>query len=126
MRDDVTAALAAIEGKGTFATELGWASDDLSIAVEGVGPLRFPISAATARKLRAVARPAPFGRRDETLYDKSVRDTWEISGEQIEIDAQRWRRSLTPVLALVRQRLGLPEGGELEAVLDKMLVYGLR
>jgi hypothetical protein len=124
MLDKVTAALAAIEAEGSFATELACGSDDLHVEVEGVGPLRFPISAATARRLCAVARPAPFGRRDETRHDLRVRDTLEIDRKQITIDARTWRRTLEPELAIVRQRLGLPAGGKLEAVLDKMLVYG--
>jgi hypothetical protein len=124
MLDEVTAALAAIEAEGAFATELKCGSDDLHIEVKGVGPIHFPISVATARKLCAVARAAPFGRRDETLHDVSVRDTWEIGRSRIKIDARRWRRTLEPKLAIVRQRLGLPEGGKLEAALDKMLVYG--
>ena len=124
MLDEVTAALTAIKAKGAFATELARSSDDLHIEVAGVGPIRFPISAATARKLCAVARAAPFGRRDRTLHDASVRDTWKISKSRIKIDARRWRRALESELAIIRQRLGLPEGGKLEATLDKMLVYG--
>jgi hypothetical protein len=54
----------------------------------------------------------------------SVRDTWEIRRSQITIDTRRWRRTLEPKLAIIRQRLGLPEGGKLVAALDKMLVYG--
>lgn len=124
MLDEITAALAAIEAEGAFATELAWSSEDLHLEVQGIGPLRFPISAATARKLGAVAHPAPFGRRDQTLHDASVRDTGEIDGRRIEIDARKWRGTLGLVLANVRHRLGLPESGKLEAVLDKMLVYG--
>ncbi|MFS8065308.1 MAG: 2OG-Fe(II) oxygenase [Byssovorax sp.] len=124
MLDEVTAALAAIEAKGAFATELACSSDDLHLEVEGVGAIRFPISAATARKLCAVARPAPFGRRGETLRDASVRDTGEIAASQIKIDARSWRRTLEPQLAIIRRHLGVPDGGKLTAVLDKMLVYG--
>lgn len=124
MLDEVTAALAAIKAEGTFATELGCGSEDLHIEVEGVGPIRFPISAATARKLCSVAHPAPFGRRDKTLRDVSVRDTGEIGSSRIKIDTRTWQRTLEPKLAIIRQRLGLPEGGKLSAVLDKMLVYG--
>ncbi|WP_437688414.1 hypothetical protein [Sorangium sp. So ce176] len=71
MLNEVTAALAAIEAEGEFATELACASGDLHVEVEGVGPLRFPISVAAARKLCAVARPAPHGRRDIT-YGRSL------------------------------------------------------
>ena len=124
MLDEVTAALAAIEAQGAFATELACSSADLHLEIERVGPIRLPISAATARKLCAVARPAPFGRRGETLHDSSVRDTGEIAASQIKIDARSWRRTLEPQLAIIRRHLGVPEGGKLTAVLDKMLVYG--
>ncbi len=121
---DVATALADIEAEGAFATRLACDSDELRIRIDGVGPLRFPISVAAVQKLRAVARAAPFGRRGETLHDTSVRDTWEIAPARIRIDAPRWQRILEPALAVIRQRLGLPEGGTLEAVLDKLLVYG--
>lgn len=121
--DKVESALAAIKSKGTFAVELACGSGDLHIEVEGVGPIRFPIAPATARKLCAVARPAPFGRRDRTLHDKSVRDTWEIDGSGISLDETRWRRTLEPQLAIIRKSLGFAAGGELQAALDKMLVY---
>ncbi|MEO5726313.1 MAG: 2OG-Fe(II) oxygenase, partial [Byssovorax sp.] len=118
------AALAAIEAEGAFATEFPCGSDDLHLEVEGVGPIRFPISAATARKLCAVASQAPFGRRGETLHDASVRDTWEIARSRIKIQARTWRRTLEPQVAIIRRHLGLPESGVLTATLDKMLVYG--
>ena len=124
MLEEVTAALAAIEPEGTFAIEIVCSSDDLHIEVQGVGPIRFPISATAARKLCVVAIAAAYGRRDQTLHDTSVRDTWEIARNRIKIDARRWRRALEPELAIIRQRLGLPEGGKLEATLDRMLVYG--
>ena len=103
MLDEVTAALAAIEAEGAFATELAWSSEDLHLEVQGVGPLRFPISAVTARKLGAIAHAAPFGRRDQTLHDASVRDTGEIDRRRIKIDARKWRGTLGLVLANVRR-----------------------
>jgi predicted 2-oxoglutarate/Fe(II)-dependent dioxygenase YbiX len=124
MLDEVTAALAAIESQGEYAAELGLGSEALHIVVQGVGPLHFPISAATAKKLCAVAEPAPFGRGSETLHDPRVRDTGQIDRSRIKVDTRRWRRALEPVLATLRQRLGLAEGVELAVVLDKLLVYG--
>lgn len=120
----VAALLANISTTGSFATELCLAAKDLHVEVHGVGPLRFPISTATANKLSAIARPAPFGRRDQTLHDTRVRDSWEIGGDRIVIDAQSWQRVLEPALAIMRKRLGLPDGVVLEPVLDKLLVYG--
>jgi hypothetical protein len=82
MLDKITAALGAIDTGGTFATELTCSADALHLQVDGVGLLRFPISAAAAKELCAVARPAPFGKRDRTLHDRRVRDSWEIGAEQ--------------------------------------------
>jgi predicted 2-oxoglutarate/Fe(II)-dependent dioxygenase YbiX len=124
MLDEVTAALAAIEAEGGFAVELGLSSEALHVVVQGVGPLRFPISAATAKKLCAVAEVAPFGKRDETVHDARVRDTWQIDRSRIKVDMRQWRRALAPALGTFRKRLGLPEGVELAVVLDKLLVYG--
>jgi hypothetical protein len=80
--------------RGTFAVEQTCPAEGLEITVNAVGPLRFPISTATARALGTVARPAPFGQGDRTLYDPRVRDTWEIPGRHIKIDARRWKRTL--------------------------------
>jgi len=85
--------------------------------------LRFPISTAAGRALGTIARPSPFGRRDRTLYDPGVRDTWEIHGRNVKIDVRRWKRTLEPALARIRDELGLPAGGKLIAKLDKMLIY---
>lgn len=123
MIDQITKALTSIAAQGEFAAEHTCPADDLAIEVKGVGPLRFPISVATARALCAVARPAPFGLRDRTLHDKGVRDTWEIPARNVKIDARRWKESLDPALAIFREKLGLPEDGKLVAVLDKMLIY---
>lgn len=123
MMNQIEAALAALKPKGTFATQRACSSADLLIEVDGAGPLRFPISATTAQVLCAVARPAPFGRRDQTLHDRSVRDTWEIDARRIRIDAPRWKRTLEPVLEDLAKKLGLPSETQLVAVLDKLLVY---
>ncbi|MBM4252030.1 MAG: 2OG-Fe(II) oxygenase [Deltaproteobacteria bacterium] len=124
MLNEITAALAAIKGRGSFATDLVCGSAGLHIDVQGVGPIQFPISAATARKLCTVGRPAPFGRRNQTLQDKRVRDTSEIAPELIKIEERAWRGDLEPMLARIQSDLGLPDDGSLDAVLDKLLVYG--
>ncbi len=122
--DRVTAALSDIASAGTFVTEFTCPSDDLAIEVKGIGALRFPISSTTARALCSVATAASFGRRDQTLQDRKVRDTWEIGKSQVKIDAQKWGGTLSPALAKIRKALGLPEDGKIAAEFDKMLVYG--
>lgn len=124
MLHQVQEALCAISAQGTFATSLTVDADELDIEVKGVGPLRLPISAVLARKLCAVARPAPFGLRDQTLYDTSVRDTWQLRRPLVKIDTRRWKTALQAPLSTIQRRLGLPDEGRLEAVFDKLLIYG--
>lgn len=92
-RHEVTASLASmlaqIDAPGTFATRLRAPARDLDIEVKGVGPIDLPISARLAAKLRSVARPSPFGLRDQTLHDASVRVTWEIAAGRVKIAARR-------------------------------------
>jgi hypothetical protein len=96
----------------------------LALEVRDVGTLQFPVPHAQARKLCAVARPARYGRGEQTLLDQRVRDTWEIPLSRVKIDKRRWHSALRPMLDRLRGDLGLPEGCALTADLHSMLVYG--
>lgn len=124
MIDRVQAALDAMQREGSFAARLRCPANDLTIEVRGVGVLRFPLSAATARKLSSVARPAPFGLRERTLHNPNIRDTGQIQRSSVKIDRRRWKPVLQAHLAQIQRSLGLPAEGRLDAVLDKLLVYG--
>ncbi|HTQ93882.1 MAG TPA: hypothetical protein VMK84_30740 [Streptosporangiaceae bacterium] len=52
----------------------------------------------------ACARPARFGRGGRTLMDLSVRDTWEITPDQVTLTGLDWGA----ILAEVRDELRLP------------------
>ncbi len=123
MLESLSRLLASIGSSSTFATHRKVAPDDLSLEVKGVGHIRLPISAGTAHKLCAVARPAPHGFKEQTRLDTRVRDTWEISKTRISIDQSRWKKTLQPQLARLQRELGLPEGCRLEAQLHNLLVY---
>ncbi len=120
----IAAALASTGAAGTFATRRTASADQLQLAVAGVGPIPLPLSAASARGLSKVARPARYGLREQTLLDRRVRDAWEIGKRHVTIDARRWRRTLDAELAQVARDLGLPAGTELRAELHNLLVYG--
>ncbi len=115
--------LTELQPPGSFATRLRASMDDLEVEVKGVGRLRGPISEAMADKLRRVARPAPFGLRDATLFDASVRSTWEIPKSRVKIAARPWKEVLAAHLREVQRELGIPEGCRLEPVFDKLLLY---
>lgn len=97
--------------------------DDLDIRIRGVGKLTLPVVAAQAKELRLIARPAKYGRGEETLLDRRVRDTWEVPRSRVNIDKRRWNQTLWPTLDQVRRDLGLPDGCRLKAELHSMLVY---
>jgi hypothetical protein len=96
---------------------------DLDLEVRGVGPIRFPVSQAQARELCLLGRPARYGRGEQTLLDRGVRDTWEIPKSRVKIDKRRWDQTLLPVLERLGRDLGLSFGSTLKAEFHSMLVY---
>src|SRR2546425_8025256 len=115
--------LARIGASGSFATRRTAPAGDLHLEVKGVGRIRFPITAETARRLCDVARPSRHGFKDQTRLDRRVRDTWEIPSGRISIDLSRWNRTITPQLDRIARDLGLPQGCRLKTQLHNMLVY---
>lgn len=109
---------------GSFASRRTAPADDLVLTVAGVGPIHFPIQRAQAQILLHKARPACYGRREQTLLDRRVRDTGEIPARQVKIDRGRWNRTLEPMLATLGADLGLAPGQHLTAQLHGLLVYG--
>ena len=109
------------DAETAFSVELTARMDDLSLKVEGFGPVKFPVTPAKARKLLGLGQPARFGRGEETLTDPDVRDTWEIPKHLVCVE---WGgATLKNVLATVKEELGLPNGAELTADLHSMLLY---
>jgi hypothetical protein len=118
---DILARTLAGEVKSAASVEMTVAMDDLSLHVEGIGRIRFPLTPAKTRKLIELGQPARFGRGAETLTDPDVRDTWEIPKGLV---SAVWNdASLTDILATVKDELGLPHRAELTADLHSLLVY---
>src|SRR6516162_2237850 len=104
-----------------FSVELTASTADLSLQVEGFGQVRFPVTPARARKLASLGQPARFGRGEQTLTDRDVRDTWEIPKHLVRAE---WNdAALTDILTTVKDELGLPNAAELTADLHSLLVY---
>ncbi len=96
----------------------------LELEVSEVGPVRLPLRAPLAKKLIAAARPARFGRGEETLTDTAVRDTWELTPDQLTLGGPDWTGLLNRALVHFRDELGLPPTTRLRAEPHSMLVYG--
>ncbi len=119
----ITDLLTQIEAPGTFATRLRAPTEGLEIEVTGVGPIDFPITPPIAKKLRDVACASPFGLREQTLHDPSVRNSREIAASQVKIAERRWKSVFANCLRKIQTDLGLPNECEIEAIFDKLLVY---
>jgi 2OG-Fe(II) oxygenase superfamily len=112
------------EPGGSFSAELLVPAHLLRLEVAGVGLVSLPVRAPQAKKLIAVARPAMFGRWEETLTDTKVRDTWEITPDQIRLGGPGWTALMDGALEHFRDELGLPPVTRLRAEPHSMLVYG--
>jgi len=104
-----------------FSVEVTASTDDLSLEVEGFGPVKFPVTPAKACKLADLGQPAQFGRGEETLTDRDVRDTWEIPKHLVRAE---WDDdALKDIIASLKEELGLPHAAWLTADLHSFLVY---
>lgn len=121
--EDLSELLRGVHGGGSFATCRTAPVGELPIEVTGVGELAMPVTAAQAKQLRLVARPAKYGQGEQTILDRRVRDTWEVARSRVRIDKRRWNRTLRPMLDTIRDDLGLPQTSSLSAQLHSMLLY---
>src|SRR5687767_5490446 len=63
--------------------------DKIKIKVTNLGQLNFPISRHTIKNLIDIAYKAKFGLNDKTLLDESIRNTYEITPDNIEIEIDK-------------------------------------
>jgi predicted 2-oxoglutarate/Fe(II)-dependent dioxygenase YbiX len=91
------------------------------LVVAGVGPIALPLLPVQAQQLIAVAERAPYGRGKETLIDTTVRRTWQIDPDRVQITGRHWERTLADIVA--RAAAGLGATGPVVAELYKLLVY---
>ena len=122
-REKIAQLLEGAESTGSFSAETSAPAAGVTLSVDGVGPVKLPVGAAQDRQLVSVARPAMFGLGEETLTDTSVRDTWELTSDQVSLGGA-WAQVLESALAEVHEGLGLPRGARLRAELHALLVYG--
>ncbi|HEX5119722.1 MAG TPA: 2OG-Fe(II) oxygenase [Pseudonocardiaceae bacterium] len=123
-RERLARLFSGAEPAGSFSAQLLAPAQALELEVSGVGPVRLPVRAPLAKKLIAVARPAMFGRGEQTLTDTGVRDTWELTPDQFTLGGSGCTTLLDSALEHFRDELGLPPGARLSAEPHSMLVYG--
>lgn len=69
-----------VQSPGEFCAASGMNSVVMpGIKVNKVGVLSLPLREEQAKQLIAVCSNAPFGRREKTVYDPTVRNTWQLN-----------------------------------------------
>ncbi|KAI9625867.1 hypothetical protein H4Q26_016115 [Puccinia striiformis f. sp. tritici PST-130] len=97
------------------------ATPPAGLHVDGVGDIAMPLTEEQVRQLIDKSHQAPFGRRSETLVDVSVRNTWEINGDQLRFLDPAWQSYLLDLSKRVAINLGIE--GLIRLDLYKMLIY---
>ena len=92
------------------------------IEVGTTGVLAFPLQPTQAQALASLAERAPYGKGEETIVDREVRDCWQVAPEALSIGGALWEATFSGILDEVITGLGCqPEA--LTAELYKLLVY---
>jgi 2OG-Fe(II) oxygenase superfamily len=117
-RERLARALDGSQASAAFSAQLSLPARNVQLTVTDVGSISLPIKAPQAKRMITSARPAAFGRGEETLTDLSVRDTWEITPDQVALTGLDW----DAILSEVRDELGIK--ARLRAEPHALLVYG--
>ncbi len=107
---------------GAFATKSRAPFDPMELAIDDVGAIQFPLTQKKLKRLLSRSRLSPFGLRDATLRDETVRSSTEIDGSALVL-SPAWTKTLAKKLEEIRDALGLSPDRKLRAVLDKLLIY---
>ena len=92
------------------------------ILLSGVGVLSFPVPPAQLEALIEGAARAPYGKGEDTLVDRSVRDCRQIAPGRIDVGGRTWGETLDDILDRAAEGLGCPKDA-LGAELYKLLIY---
>ena len=92
------------------------------VQVASAGDLSFPIPLLQVQAMIAGAERAPYGRSQETVVDRSVRDCWQIEPGELGVGGHTWADTFAQVLDRARDGLGCPKGS-VAAELYKLLIY---
>lgn len=94
---------------------------DIVLTVDGVGSISFPIQMPQIQALLNQSSAAKFGYREDTLFDKTVRDTSEISADGVSIHINP--EKLKDLLSNMQAQLGLSDDVTLVPHLHNLLIY---
>lgn len=80
-----------------------------------------PLNEIQAKEIKKLCTLAPFGRKDETIYDTSVRNTLQISPSKVTLSNPKWEEALDHICTKITAELGLKSIPDCS--LYKLLLY---
>ena len=92
------------------------------IKISGYGTVCLPVTEMTMKDLRKHFHQAPYGLGEETLIDKSVRDSWQLDPEKFEITNPRFNAGVEKLVKEIQGKLGCDEQ-KVTSHLYKLLLY---
>jgi len=90
--------------------------------IKNIGPVKFPLNEESFNKIIKVCKEAPFGYKDLTVYDKKIRDSYQLEPSQIEIPIQNWNENVEKLVLRIGKEMNLLYNS-VTAKPYKMLVY---
>lgn len=119
--DGIWETLAKVRGGASYAAEGRVEAAAPAVHVTGFGRLDVPFDADALTAVRPAARPAPFGRGEQTLYDDTVRRCLQVDSDVLALKGRGWKAALARIVAEASAALGVT--GPVEANLYKLLLY---
>jgi hypothetical protein len=105
-----------------FCTSFTVDGQNFDLCVEGLGSVKLPIQPKIAKQLISCSTPSKFGFKQETLYDPTVRKSFEIAAKKIKL-GPIFQKNMDESLEKIKKELLFPETSILKAELHNMLIY---
>ncbi|UIZ21715.1 hypothetical protein KXD40_000244 [Peronospora effusa] len=109
-------------GEYSFGGQADTLPVDPGLFVDSLGTISLPLVEEQVKKLIAKCEKSPYGHNMETKIDESVRKSWQLQPDQVEIKNPSWEKGLDKLTEIIANRLGY-KGIPLQCKLYKVLVY---
>jgi len=119
---ELTGLLADVRRPGSFATSGEIVAPLPGLTITGIGRVAFPLLPAQANEIARVARQAPYGRGEQTLLDRQVRDAKQVEPGAFRLTGKTWPETLDRIVTEAALGLGCVDI-PVEAQLYKLLLY---
>jgi hypothetical protein len=91
-KDNLCDCLEGVTSAGSFSTYQHSALfPNPGLHVTGLGIIPLPLSEHDAKAIIGISTRAPFGKKEQTLVDTTVRKTWELNSSEFEFRNPAWK-----------------------------------